>query len=313
MRIRSLPLLATLLLLPAACSDAPEESSSPTGPTAARQPLSSFQVAVLRPQSTGKSDIFLMNADGGNAVALTATPEEREYHPAWSPDGRRLAFVRSSDFQAASYNLWTVEADGSGATQLTFPAEHPNEQIFSPAWSPDGSTIAYLQGTALYLMDADGKNRRPVGTPATLGEVFWASWSPDGSRLAIERMRPSGGWEIATVGVDGSGLRVLTPAGAHDSWPAWSPDGKKIAFGTLSGDDKWALAVMNANGHGRRTLTSPPTLHQVSPSWSPDGRWIAYHAYREGVGAEAIVVRHDGTEPRSLGPSAAVGPVAWRP
>jgi TolB protein len=270
-------------------------------------------VAVLRPQSTGRADIFLMNADGSNAVALTDTPQEREYHPTWSPDGRRLAFVRSADSQLPSYNLWTMGADGSGAAQLTFPAEHPDERVTEPAWSPDGSRIAYLQGTRLYLMDADGRNRRPVGTAAGLGEVVWVSWSPDGSRLAIERQRPAGGWEIATVGADGSGLRVLTPAGSHESWPAWSPDGTKIAFAAETADNYWALAVMNADGSGRRTLTSPPTLYQVTPSWSPDGRWIAYVAYREAVGAEAIVIRADGSESRSLGPSAPLGPVAWRP
>jgi TolB protein len=310
MRFRSLPLLATLLLAPPACSDAPD--ASPTGPSAARQPLSEFQVAVLRPASAGRADIFLMNADGSNAVALNSTPEA-EYHPSWSPDGQRLVFVRRAD-PSGVLDLWTMGADGSGAAQLTFPDEHPGEVVFDPAWSPDGTRIAYTQGDRLYLMDPDGKNRRQVGTESN-GMIVWVSWSPDGSRLAVERLRPSPGFgfEIATVGADGSGFKVLTPAGVSDSWPAWSPDGKKIAFGTVTGDEKWALAVMNASGHGRRTLTAPPTVHQVSPSWSPDGRWIAYHAYQEGVGAEAIVIRHDGSEPRSLGPSSAVGPVAWRP
>lgn len=303
MHIRALFPLAALLAT-AACD------GSPSTPPPEPRPLSSYQLAVLRPQSTGRADIVLMNADGTGTVALTTTPEA-ESHPSWSPDGRRLVFVRRTE--PSIYDFWTMGADGSGATQITFPAEHPGERMLYPAWSPDGATIAYVHENRLFLMDADGRHRRPVTTEPT-GTVIWVSWSPDGRRLAFERIEPSPGFrfQIATIGADGSGFRVVSPAGASDSEPVWSPDGTRLLFSTLSGDGRWVLAVMNADGTGRSVLTAPPTRHQITPNWSRDGLWISYVAYEEGVGGEAFVLRPDGTGARSLGPSN-IGPVAWRP
>lgn len=312
MRVHHLP-FAALLLASAACDGS---GGSPTTPPTER-PLSSYQLAVLRPQGAFRADLFLMNADGSGAVALTSTPET-EYHPSWSPDGKKLVFVRATDTlpPAGRYDLWTIGADGSGATQLTFLSEHPGERVFEPAWSPDGSRIAYTLEERLYLMDADGRNRRPVGLKREDGPVDWLAWSPDGSRLAVERRRPilNVGSEVATVGADGSGLKGLSSVEVSDSWPAWSPDGTKIAFVTYSrSDDRYVLAMMNADGTGRKLLTSPPSRHQIVPSWSPDGRWIAYVSYQDGGSGEGRIMRAaDGVDVGSLGP-VRIGPIAWRP
>ncbi len=119
--------------------------------------------------------IYVMNADGSKQRRLT-----RGESPAWSPDGRRLAYVR---FGAADDvgEIWIANADGTGARKINFG--------FAPAWSPDGMKIAFAAGESelggILVMNADGgavrqltKLRANEGDPA---------WSPDGRKIAFSK------------------------------------------------------------------------------------------------------------------------------
>ena len=99
-----------------------------------------------------------------------------------------------------------------------------------PAWSPDGSRIAFtsVRRDGIFVMNADGTSLRRVTTSPSLD--LEATWSPDGRRLAFSRNVPGYKTEIFVVGVDGKGLRRLTSNRGADFEPDWAPNGKRIAW-----------------------------------------------------------------------------------
>jgi Tol biopolymer transport system component len=150
--------------------------------------------------STG-SDLLQHNARG-------------ESSPAWSPDGRKIAFVSNSE-------IYVMNADGSEQRTLT-------QRGAQPLWSPDGRKIAFVsvrdgKYDEVHVMNADGSGKRnlthnpaPDGAPA---------WSPDGRRIAFQSWR---GADLYVMNADGTGQRNLTRTpGAREFGIAWSPGQKK--------------------------------------------------------------------------------------
>lgn len=237
-------------------------------------------------------DLYVMDADGGNVRQLTDTPEVSEHGAAWSPDGRHIAYSAQprspigadgtrQDRQPAQ--IWIIDADGSNARALTTGSS----RNISPAWSPDGSTIAFnsdrhakfdlnLIGTdegdlEIYLMYRDGSNiRRLTEGAATAG---YPAWSPDGQWIAFQMDDHN----VYVMNADGSNQRRLT-AGSSVR-PAWSPDGKDIVFNYCPGQpEKWVfnrgpgqpekceICLIRADGSGFRTLTKNEAF-DGHPDW----------------------------------------------
>jgi hypothetical protein len=185
---------------------------------------------------------------------------------------KKLAFVNDVEGSPA---IFLMDGNAKQGLQLTLPADRALE----PAWSPDGSKIAFRSdrdGTSqIYVVNADGSNQIRL---TDTGGNFRPVWSPDGSKIAFTSDR-DGNNEIYVMNADGSGLVNLTNHLADDGDPAWSPDGKKIAFRSNRDDSQSpsVIYVMNADGSAVTLLpTSGTEVAQLA--WSPDGTLIAYSA-----------------------------------
>jgi hypothetical protein len=171
----------------------------------------------------------------------------------------------------------TIAPDGSGFTNISGLG---NVDSF-PAWSPNGSRIAFSAdftatdgGIETMTMDPDGNARTAVTATPGL-EEYKTDWSPDGTRLAVS-VTSGGGPRIYTMNADGTLLTFL----AEGVDPAWSPDGTQIAFSRHDGLD-YEIYRVDTNGNDELPLTDNDTA-DLSPDWSPDGSRIAYVATEDG-------------------------------
>ncbi len=275
-------------------------------------------------------NIWVMNADGSGAIPVTKLTASGAYSfvSAWSPDDSKIAFSSSraldgSDLNGGTENIWVVNPDGSGATPLTKLIA----SSFAPAWSPDGSKIAFNSGRALdgsnalnandnpniWVMNADGSGATPVTKLTVIGtNPIFMAWSPNGSKIAFSSSRaldgsdalngPNDTENIWVVNPDGSGatpITKFTASGADSFAPVWSPGGSKIAFGTtraLDGSDAANanrtsnIWVMNADGSGATSLTkltAVQPLNIVPGIWLPDGSKIVFDSARALDGTDA--------------------------
>jgi Tol biopolymer transport system component len=233
----------------------------------------------------------------GEPLEAPVTVRFRTVEPMGSVGTGRIAF---SDWSA----IVVVNADGSGLTRLVDGGR--GWEYMSPAWSPDGSQIAFGSsrdgGWDIYVMRADGSWVTRL-TPE-LARDDEPAWSPDGTRIAFTSDR-DGDFEIHIMNSDGSGVMKLTDHPAQDGNPAWSPDGSRIAF-TSDRDGNNELYVMNADGTGTTRLTdvSDEAIH---PEWSPDGRKILFTRTVAGQ----YVMNADGSGLRSL--NVYGGGATWSP
>lgn len=200
-------------------------------------------VRIDRGDQGADEAIHVMNADGTGLTRVSATglPAQSILQVRWSPDGRRLGFVR----MARPTGAWT-EADA--AMQLV---------------------VVGVDGTGIRELTDDRQ------------QVHSFDWSPDGSRIVFTRQYPVGerriGYDLYVMNADGSGVLRLTDNGRSRD-PDWSPDGTRIAFvGWGPDDDPPAgdIYVMAADGSGRLRLTDDPDP-EYYPTWSPDGGLLAF-------------------------------------
>jgi TolB protein len=243
-----------------------------------------------------------MNSDGSGVRRVTdETPGARNTYPVLSPDAKRIAFIR--DEGLGEYTLYIIGVDGTGLQRLTSNLT----PIGEPAWSPDGSQIAYIQGydpTAnglagytgcspeIYVIDvASGKE---VNLTQGAGGTD-PSWSPDGRRIAFSSLR-DGNYEIYTMAANGTEPHRLTETEWSEAEPSWSPDGRRIAYvshlsrysfsygldcgfmptGGAGGGDTAEVTssayLMNADGTNQVSLAT--TTGTTELSWSPSGAWL---------------------------------------
>jgi Tol biopolymer transport system component len=160
-------------------------------------------------------DIYVMNADGADPRNLTDSTTSDSW-PAWSPDGRHIAFQSDRD---GNQEIYVMEADGSNPRNLT---NHESND-FGPAWSPDGRTIAFDSDRdgdrELYVMEADGSNLRRLTDHEGMDGL--PTWSPDGRYIAFQSDRDGGSQELYVLEVESGNVGRLTEHRAVMA--AWSP------------------------------------------------------------------------------------------
>jgi len=223
-------------------------------------------------RGTNFADIFVTDQRGETQTRLTDSQstilENNDWNlrPAWSPDGKQIAFVsdRASTFPV----LWLMNAaDGTGRRALPTPG-FQEEAVDTIAWSPDGAQLAVTwyaepgpSQIALVPMATTGRPQVRVLTGAP-GGALDPSWSPDGAWLAYAG-HDGLALELHAVQPDGNGEQRLTQDGFLARSPAWSPDGRHIAY--LSSKtgffEVWVVDVQ-PDGSGAWTVSRPRQLTQ---------------------------------------------------
>jgi Tol biopolymer transport system component len=224
-----------------------------------------------------------IGATGGSGVRVARQLTFQtgvESHPALSPNGQLLAYVRETDGDA---DIVVQRVDGRNSINLTEDSPYADT---SPSFSPDGSQIAFRSergGGGIFVMGATGESVRRLSDRG-----HDPSWSPDGKRIVVSteqvvdpRLRQATA-ELWTIDV-GTGQMSRLYAGDAVQ-PAWSPDGARIAFWRVAGNSgQRDLATIDAGGLEEPVAITMDRPVDWNPVWSTDGRELYFVSDRAGT------------------------------
>jgi Tol biopolymer transport system component len=252
-------------------------SPTPTSGTSPSLPPDVTGTIAFSKVANANASIMVTAPDGSGMAPLILAPGNN-VQPAWSPDGRRIAWASPAGIRIAN-------ADGTGVVALT-----DDRRDRDPAWSPDGTLIVFASNRdgdfEIYSQPVSG------GQPKQLTdndvEDTHPSWSA-ASGAIVFASNHAGTSDIWTMDPNGGNLDQLTVEGGEDDVPAWSPDGSRIAFASDRDGATPFIYLMNADGSGiERLLTGDEDEHD--PAWSPDGRYIALARPQTGTGTAIFIV-----------------------
>ena len=258
---------------------------------------------VFQSNRTGRWELFVMGADGGDVRQLTNAPGDN-VTPKWSPDGRRIVFA--AERRPGDSEIYVMDADGRNARALS-PAPGDDSH---PSWSPDGARILFnsarntpdlaadwsRQWHDVYSVRADdgGDLRRHTNCRSV---CTYPAYSPDGGRIVYRKVVDAPGFqwdltsalrnsEVFVAEVDGSRERNVSNSAAFDGWPVFTPDGRGVVFSSNRGGPARVgqLYVVSASPASEaaapRALTDGPRS-VVQPSFSRDRRHLYAYANDE--------------------------------
>ena len=243
-------------------------------------------------------EIYLVDYDGFNPRPLTVNGS-LNILPAWSPDGRALAYTSYRQPPPAIFVASIFE--GKSAKLTT-----DKGQAFAASFSPDGKRIAYAANVAgnmeIYVANADGSSPRQI-TSSRASETA-PCWSPTGQEIAFTSDR-GGTPQIYVMDAEGLNIRRLTSVGNWNDAPAWNPSKQysEIAYTARLEGGGFDIAVIDLASRQIRQITQGRGSCEY-PSWSPNGRHLVFSCNRAGTWQLAVADR----EGRSLQFLSGAGP-----
>jgi pimeloyl-ACP methyl ester carboxylesterase len=203
----------------------------PSGSAAPEAPLGDGRILLAR-----HGDLWSLELPSHRLVRLTKTARWNERPGSWSPDGARIAFVRTPSAPSGQPVMFTPEVWVMDVAQGQARRLSTADGGDFPAWSPDGSRIAYGSPRGLILVRPDGTHRERLGIPGSC-----PVWSPDATRIAYcaALTSTSTASSVQVVGADGRDDHLVSDPGFADTTlGAWSPDGTSLAYaGKRAGGD----------------------------------------------------------------------------
>lgn len=279
------------------------------------------------PGGVGDFEICVVNLATGNIEQLTDSPGISD-HPAWSPDGRSIAFMSTrggwptlpdyippgyEEGRFGDYDIYVMDADGSNPRGVT---RNGREDEQFPAWSPDGQHLIYSRYGCLVVSTRDGTLARQL-TPDSFCADGFPDWNARDPQLVVcarwlafidER---GGSVDLYVIRSDGTGRRRLTRDPAVEQYPTWSPDGTRIAFERRMGDDA-EIWIWDGTTRDTRRLTRNPGI-DWTPAWSPNGRRIAFASVRGGAALAIYTMTPLGTRIHRIPNTDGGAEPAWSP
>ena len=276
----SIPLLLSLLIISSGC-----EAKS-----------NSYTIAYSS-KETGHVEIYQQNTDGKSTVKST---NQKGGYVALSSDGKHFAFYAKYD-KKKTWSIHTMNSDGSDRKRLTYDK---NKWDNSPAWSPDGSKIAFSREykdtdkvwqQEIWIMNSDGSELTQIKSLKGGGPYF----TPDG-RIVFHSEFKDKKSEISIADIDGNNIIQLTDNDAEEWHPEVSPDGKHIAF--MSDRDQnqanFEIYVMNIDGSNQKRLTNND-IGDWYPSWSPDASQLIFSSNTDGI-RNIYMMNKDGSSVKKI-------------
>ncbi len=216
--------------------------------------------------------IYVMDADGANATAVTSAPDTSDWSPKFSPDSKRIVYASRSAGDG-NYRLLLIDADGSNPRELTGPYTFAE----FPAWTPDGKEV-YFAGIAkgkndLDIYSVDPANGEVVTRISTPGGDLCPHFSRDGKYLTYatsvsgdEKNVDLFRHEVSSSDTTGASDERLTNSGGFDDYANASPDDKQYVF-VSERDSDFELYLMDRDGSNPRRLTNTPGMRENVPDW----------------------------------------------